>query len=78
MITLWQKKAWIDAAGEKEVLNRMIKPYTLAVNRELGYEAEYLLTEDRGPGHHLCGTARLAFNMASKPTINPENSFLRL
>jgi hypothetical protein len=51
VIVLWQKKAWIDSTGEKAVMKRMIKPYVDEVNAELGYRAEFLLTEDRGPGH---------------------------
>lgn len=48
---IWQAKAWIDAAGEAQVTKLMIKPYVREVNKQLGYEAEFLLTQDRGPGH---------------------------
>lgn len=51
VIVLWQEKAWIDASRELSVIAHMIAPYVQATNASLGYKAEYLLTQDRGPGH---------------------------
>lgn len=48
---LWQKKAWIDQYVEKKVLRLQLKPYVARTQELLGYKAEFLLVQDRGPGH---------------------------
>ena len=40
----------------------MVKPYVDAVNLELGYKAEFLLTQDRGPGHDDGSASLLIFD----------------
>lgn len=51
IVILWQKKAWIDAEKEKEVMKHVIVHYAKSKQTKYGANTELLLTQDRGPGH---------------------------